>query len=577
MARLPQEVVDQICSYLGPPELANASYVSTTFRTAAEDQAENHRHHKLAVVGEEKPTWLEQYSGFTLRYIEEIEFDPIFPDLKMENLLYPNKLFSCRESAQEQKEKDRIFTEQVRGFLVALKTMEERAGERNMGNYRLTINSPTQQIWGCPCQHRIRSWWRNHLLEPDSLPTVLSVATLRVLNDNASYGELDRYKQPFMVPAKLDYRILVDLIRCFPRLKKLECHVGIDEWTPAYREEPTIWEYAGPRQDTRHGFGEAISSKSLPASLREMTLDFLCDDAMQHAEGIAHWTSMPNLVQPALKDPFSTSLRILSCHLRSLTLRAQVDDSLFWPENGSTPVWPHLQHLFIMFHIVSPGGTWYFEGPRGEGRDTPCYGVDESAYPELPELDLTKESDCSNGDWDEAGRSFEDTYLYYFRISPNNAVLRPFLASFAKAAAQMHDLRKAILWCPLRWDVDGGDDEEWNYERFADIDPPAPPGRDSEHSHSVDYLAWGLVYYVPCREAFGITAGGEDYDSRRIWWEVGQWRPDPQLHHLFQKIGHGRYGGEMKEYWSGQDTNAGYYFDFLREEFGYWTSGEWNS
>lgn len=236
---------------------------------------------------------------------------------------------------------------------------------------------------------------------------------------------------------------------------------------------------------------------------------------------------MPNLVIPTLKDPFSTSLRILSYRLQEIKLRAQVDETLFWPEDSSTPTWLHLQRVFIMFHMVSPSGGWYFEGPRGEGRESTGYEINESSY---PPLEPTEEDEGLDLDAVEENWAFEDMYGYWFRISPNDSILGPFLASFAKAAANMPDLRQAILWSPLRWCVDGGEDDENG--AFDYFEPPK--------KFYPEYLAWGLAYYSPGTSAFKKNPGEVNCNARQIWWKVGEWRPNPEIHILFQQIGRKR-------------------------------------
>lgn len=543
MAHFPQELIDQICSHLPAEDLRSTYYVSTKFRKAAEEHAGRYRTHICDISKVDKQRFIDCYSSFKLRYLEHIRFHTYFPDIEV------NDDYGCRESADEQREKDEIFTKQIQDLFATLKMVEDRAGERNRGKYRLTIYSPSQRVSGDYCLHREHNYWRTHLLEPETLPDLKSIRSLEINNDNSR--------------AKLDYRILIDLIARLPNLEDLACHTGKDEWTPSYADAPAnevIWEYDGPRRDTRHGFGKAITTTKLPKSLQRVQLDFLCREAMMKADCIHHWKAMPDLVSPAAKDPFSTSLRILSYHLRQLTLRAQVDKSLFWPEDGSTPTWPHLQNVFIMFHIVSPSGAWYFEGPRGEGRESIGYEVNESSYPPLV---TTEEDEGLHDDIEECGtRSFQTVSQFWFRISPNDNVLGPFLASFAKAAINMPDLRQAILWSPLRWDVDGGEDDEG--AAFEYFEP-------SKNIYPND-LAWGFAYYIPrAGSAFATNPGETKCEARQIWWKVGEWRPSPEIHGLFQQIGRREHGEALREHWD--DDKFGQRL-VSRGYFEHWTPAE---
>jgi hypothetical protein len=540
MDQFPQELFDHICSYLSAEDLRNTYYVSTKFRKAAEDHAEEYRTDFYEMSKEDDLNkFIGHHSGFCLRYLKHVHFNVCFPELDAEDR-------GCRESAEEQYRKDKIFTEQVRMIFEVLKVVEEQAGERNRGKYQLTIciNAHVDEY----CLHRQQSQWRTHLLEPEALPVLKSVDSLHVTNDTSS--------------AKLDYRVMIDLAKRLPSLKYLECHFGQNEWTPSYPDEPAslfLWEYDGPRRDTRHDFGKAIILTDLPGSLREVQLDFLCREAMLYADRINHWKAMPNLVSPLSRDPFSSSLRVLSYHLQEMTLRAQVDDTLFWPIDGTTPCWPNLQYIFIMFHMVSPSGAWYFEGPRGEGRESTGYEVNDTSYPPLETTEDDEVSECQEV---ESDRSFEDRGQFCFRISPNDNVLGPFLASFAKAAARMPELKRAVIWSPLRWIVDLDDDEGPKFNYFQ------PPEKLYQ-----DYSAWGFAYDAPMSAyPFATNPGEPNCEARQIWWKVGEWRPSEELHNLFQQIGCQKHGNALKEHWKDDEFGQGlvsrdYFERFTPEDY----------
>jgi hypothetical protein len=375
----------------------------------------------------------------------------------------------------------------------------------------------------------------------------MSVTSLRILNETTS--------------AKLDYRILVDLGKQLPNLEDLECHMGQDEWTPSYAEEPAslfVWEYDGPRRDTRHDFSKALTS-NMNQRVRRADLDFLCRGAMMEADRINHCTAMPNLASPFSKDPFSSSLRIMSYHLREMTIRAQVDDTLFWPGDNSTPHWPNLEYVFLLFHMVSPSGAWYFEGPRGEGRESTGYEIDSSSYPPIETTEDDEMSGCQDMEND---RSFQYQVQFWYRISPNERVLAPFLESFAKAAAHMPELKRAVVWSPLRWDVDGDSNRGPAFDYF---EPPK--------AFYPDYSAWGFAYYAPGPGSpFATNPGETDCKARQIWWKVGDWRPSIGLHSTFQQIGFHKYGEELKEYWDDDEFGNGlvsrdYFERFTRQDY----------
>jgi hypothetical protein len=125
--------------------------------------------------------------------------------------------------------------------------------------------------------------------------------------------------------------MMIDLLAHLPRLENLEWFVGLNEFNPSFEEEPASqfrWEYEGLKRDTRHDFATAVMSTNIPTSLRKVTLDFFTD--LRGTDHHVHQNkAQPNLVSPATKDPFSTSLRVLSYNLRDLDLRLQADESLF--------------------------------------------------------------------------------------------------------------------------------------------------------------------------------------------------------------------------------------------------------
>jgi hypothetical protein len=568
MIQYPQELFDQICDHLPAEDLRSTYYVSTKFRKAAEDLAHKHRRDSHEVSKDENmDKVIDHYSGFQLRYLKHLKLNIRFPVSEDEDR-------GCHETTEERYERDKIFTEQVQWIFTKLKTMEDRAGEKNCGNYRLTL-CVNYRVDGY-CMHRQHAQWRTQLMEPETLPELNSVSSLYVLNDVSS--------------VKLEYRILIDLACRLPNLEHLECHMGQDEWNPSYPEEPASLfkhEYDGPRRDARYNFGEAFTSTAdVLKSLQSMELDFLCREVMTRAESINHWKAQPNLVGPLSKDPFSSSLRIMSYHVTEMAIRAQIDDTLFWPGDGfETPHWPNLQYFFLMFHMVSPSGAWYFEGPKGEGRDLTGYDVNKDSYPPLGTTGggKTDEDDEDEEDEDEEDEDdednehdedeedvdchevtkddpiFDDDGSFSFRISPNENVMVPFLTSFAKAAIHMPKLRRYVLWSPLKWDVDGNDSADPAFDYYE------PPGASYNYR---DCLAWGLAYYAPNEgRPFDINRGENNSKSRQLWWKVGEWRPSKELHDSFQRIGRREHGEDMKEYCDDEEFGQGLvhrgYFDFL--------------
>lgn len=298
---------------------------------------------------------------------------------------------------------------------------------------------------------------------------------------------------------KLDHRVLLDISSKFPNLNFLQCKLGADEWVGSFKSKE-LWyithDWEGPRRDSRHDFGKAYEAVVLP-SLRHVQLDFLYP--LQAVENFDQQKALPNLTKPAIYDPLSSSLRLLSYQLRTMSLHVVADESLFWPPDGSIPSWPNLESINVMFHISTPLGSWYFCGLPGVG-STEGFDVTDDAYPPLATIDRDSNDDSEVADlnWD---------YEYYhsqFRVEPNEETLVPFLTAFAKAATLMPSLKEFALWSPLKLnppalDAYKGFDVE-QVSTFVDLD-----------------LAWGIAYTRPYEKAFMTFPGKDFFSNRQIW------------------------------------------------------------
>ncbi|KAF3041659.1 hypothetical protein E8E12_001666 [Didymella heteroderae] len=330
-------------------------------------------------------------------------------------------------------------------------------------------------------------------------------------------------------------------------------------------------DHAGNLRDTRNHFANAIRDVKLPFSLQQVQLDFIndIDEAINEQR-----RSQPDLVYPRSHDPFSSSLRLLSANLRKMEIRVMADKSLFWPHDSSTaPSWPNLESLNVMFHIRSPSGSWYFQGPPGElKRDKGDYFQEHPTYPPLDDGD-------SDEEWHYASAEHPRRNLPTFRVVPINDMMEPFLESFAKAAANMPRLKDALLWAPLEFHPDDGEGEESDDED-EDVENDETEAEDNDERvdeltetidpiaialYPDDALAWGIAYVAPGGLAFDM--GQDNSPSRQLWWRVGQWRPSKELHELFQKIGEAQASNALKEFW----TDSQYGDGLVARE---WFSGE---
>ena len=552
MDQLPQELVNRVSSFLSPESLKNTLVLSHAFRYAAEKYSGTFA--RFALNKDTAAKFTSTFSGYRLSYLRNLEFEIRLPPPVDSNL---------RDDAKQLSNLDQSFTEQIMFLFETLKTVEERAENQNEpGTVRLAI-SP---LWRRVRRDRALSYhdhlsWRIHLLDPEELPALRSIRSLEI--GHGWEGSVSRTADDAdyrLAEAKLDYRVMVDLVSKFPNVEYWGCRIGGNEWSSKTEQEAAQYftqDWAGPRRDTRQEFAKALASVRLPDSLRKVRLDFLHD--LDQSMNIDHLTAQPDLTSPAVNDPFSTSLHHLSHHLRRLHLRVVADETLFWPMNGCTSPWPKLESLVVAFHIVSPSGQWYFNGPNGEGRDTGAFKITGAAYPPLETTSHDEEMDDQIAE--EGDRRYRGNENSRLRIVPNNTTLRPFLTAFAKAASNMIALQEAVLWCPLTWEPEDEDDlvdgSEWVPEQDVDTTK----------------LAWGVNYQGGNER--DLTRQGGDLPTRisLLRWKVGKWRPDPELHELFLQIGGSSGGNDLEEHWEDQD-----YGDRLvdREYFEYCVQEEVN-
>ncbi|KAF1962874.1 hypothetical protein CC80DRAFT_521817 [Byssothecium circinans] len=555
MNNLPQEIVNRISSYLSRDDLKSTLFISSGWQYAAEEYSEAFSEFNLTTTNDS--TFLSRYSGHRFRYLKNVKFKTKLPDLGP----YDDEIEAeddCRETANELQKLDQIFTGQIIFLYSTLKALETRLGnvfDMRLGELNtprkihLTVYTPFRGNidWGF-CSHRHFVSWRVHLLSPSTLPTVLSVQSLTVHGWDVG-SHLSESVEGFR---KLDLRVILDLSSKLPNLRSLQCKLGADEWLGSFSSEALRYithDWEGPRRDSRHGFGKAYKLITLPTTLRHVHLDFLYP--LRCVEQIDQpW--------PALLDPLSTSLHLLSYQLRTMSLHVVADETLFWPSDGETPAWPNLESLNVMFHMSTPSGSWYFRGTHGDGV-MEGYDIPDDAYPPLETIERDYDDDSEVVDWQCSwDRLYEASQ---FRVEPINEMIVPFLTAFAKSAALMSSLREFALWCPLQFSpLHEGDYENYDYHSVSGF---------TEYG-----LAWGIAYTKPGEEAF-MNAPGTDFSSnRQIWWMVSKWRPQHKLHSLFQRIGLDKHGEGLDEHWGADEATDGLLIH--RDWFQDWENRRWD-
>jgi hypothetical protein len=510
MNDLPPELIDRISFFLEHDDLKRTLFVSPPFQAAAERYSGAFASFTFDNDEVHNEVFISNYSGRRLRYLRYIELHTEFPRLQPWDA-DPYDL-SCRESLAELLAKDESFTKQVRRLFEIVKKAENNANlaHDGSGEIQLTILTPIRWVDPSFCRHRVSSAWRVHLLRPEDLPDLYSIRGLSICNPELS-TKIDGDRCAI---SRLDWRVLVDVASRLPNLEYLGSRLGIEEWRlPEADVARRHFEYdfEGCAKDSRTGFANSLAKVRLPATLRNVQLDFL-NDLGEHLH--AEEGGGPDLVSPATHDLFSSSLRILASNLRRLDLRLKSDPTLFWPAQDSAS-FPNLEFLHVMFHPMTPSGSWYFLGVDGKGGDDVGFHVTNTMYPPLDP------SDPLDANW-----HFEDIVdatdsPVYFRQVPNEETMHPFLEAFAVAAGKMHALRAFSLWSPL--------------------------------AHGV---AWGIAYARPGERATLYCPSDDFSSSRQLWWKVRHWRCGPSLHKLFQDIGRAEHGEALLEHWNAEANDT---------------------
>lgn len=528
MDDLPQELIDNISSFLPSSDLKNTLTVSPKFQVAAELHSQGFK--KFLITESNAEKFLATYSGRRARYLRRIRFRPMLPALDT-----PGEDHGCRESAQELADDDEHFTSQIQMLFQTLDSLQTQMKDNlsDFGNISLTIYTPGRLVFdhALYCLHRAYVSWRIHLLSPETLPSIGFVRTLIVKNDPKLNLLDDDVSQQSPSLRSLDLRILKDLESKLPNLQKLVCRVGGEDWASyltwdAHSANQSRHIFQGPPRDSRRTFAD-VASEFQAKSMTDVDLDFL--SPMVVIDWMDQRREMPDLVAPMQHDPFSTALRVLSYSMRRLNLRGVFDGTIFWPRSASEdlPYWPNLEILNVAFHPVTPSGAWYFRGLEPESIED-GFEITSAHYPpyETSPEDQEMHDDDEYIDWDER-------QLAQFRVIPNNQLVEPVLTAFARAAQSMPSLRVAAIWWLLQYNFNDDSHDSEDVEKIY--------GKK---------LGWGVVYAAP---GSGLPQDPElespQSANRRLYWKVADWRPSASLSELSQGIGRSENKPELTEYW----------------------------
>lgn len=548
MNSLPKELLDHILSFVPLEDIwNNCLCVSRRFQEAAE----LHAYSSVTLTEKNVEAVLKRYRSGHWSNLREIVLQPSLPSPE-----YPwSQIFDetppnvYREDAATLRAYDEEYTRQIRLLFDTIRALEYyHAASPVKGRIELTIYLPKMAIDlnDFPLQRAFSSW-RIHLLDPSSLPSLQSIRSLTLARPQQHFITTRRdSSSAYMTVRKLDYRVLLDISARLPGLTTLQCRLGADElsenstssafgWNTALRYIRGDW--LGPRRDARSDFADAVEDAKV-GGLRHVDFDFLFP--IEDISTVDQRVAMPNLIGQQCCDPLSSSLRVLSYGLRSMRLKGIFDSSLFWPTNGGdAPSWPNLEHIHVMFYLASPSGSWYFDSPSGlhvDNADGEIGSAQDALYPSV-----SNESDEYDEDWRSSLR--DNVYEFQFRSEPVSETLTPFLTAFAKAAAQMPKLKAFELWAPIEWELQ--DQFEWKW----DLSAIAAGTRDELLAPS---LAWGIAYAGRGVRPFSSDGREIVPAARQLWWRTADWRPQQDLHCLFQQIGAERGDEPVREHFDSE-------------------------
>ncbi|OLN83427.1 hypothetical protein CCHL11_03119 [Colletotrichum chlorophyti] len=494
MDTLPQEVVDQIASGLHRHDLKNILLLTKTFQIAAEKYSDAFKKCKLYPGDLDK--FVTQFRGPRFCWLQEVDFQLQWPE------------GAPGDSKRDATARDECLSNQIHSLFSALKTLEDPEGPQ--GTVHLKITSPEEtSVSDDQPTELLSADWIIRLQRPEQLPVLRCIGRLRI-----GYPTVQRWSGPH---GKFDLRIFLDLSAKLPNLSNMRAEL--------FDEHHCDAEIDRTRIESRERFSRA---EAAPLQMKRAELIFQGERAHHHLD---HSASMPNLIRAGGRDPFSSSLGVVCRHLTQLQLTAIVDQFFFWPSENGAVTWPNLESLEVKFHPVTPSGSWYFVGPRGEGRGVQGYSVSGIEY--------TSENQSTNGGEDEDHSLHIPCQPSLWRVEPNPDTLYPMLLGFAKAAARMPRLREAMIWSPIRWSPGN------QRSRF---------GYNSAYSmlNSGKSLGWGIGYNAPGSDEDDDAFEHEDSDDddiRIFEWRTARWEPNDEIKAAFHEIGREQYGDELDDCW----------------------------
>ncbi|KAI9897358.1 hypothetical protein N3K66_007214 [Trichothecium roseum] len=277
--------------------------------------------------------------------------------------------------------------------------------------------------------------------------------------------------------------------------------------------ESVMWPYQDPgffpplRRLHLREFVDSITAYQVPAKARRLDVNIESTEYPHHER-------LPDLIEPG-RPSFCEAIcdMIGRSSLREIYYTGPIDPSFFWPDSADTetsPRWSDVTRVNIEFDIASLSGKWAFIGPPShdkQNRETetplpytlsglpaPGHGTEEESTQGIALAEALLPPD------EFEGSDFEE---YNFRRVPNDDLMLPLLAAFARRLARTPSLRTAYM----------------------------------ETRYPMSEGVWHVTYAAPGVRTGYEKAEGVDISESKVFIHAGDWRPGREVVALLEGIG----------------------------------------
>ncbi|KAK1459930.1 hypothetical protein CMEL01_02929 [Colletotrichum melonis] len=448
METLPQELVDDIVSYLLPqqrPEATLKPYDTrmrpiwpiapiATVSRRLQAAVEKATFRSLKITSDEFPKFIELLTPARRYHLISLIVTITLPP-------YDDAASHRAESPEERLINDKCYSSGIRTLFQILRGWEDEDAKTISCPLALFINHPespsdtpwpTKYVpWGemYPEEDGIYEGRFLHsfieLRECQLLPDLARIKQLTMIQPEERYGYRNTYpKVPILLASKM------------PNLERFKLFMNDDEKR-----------FDEIRINNRNEAAQAIRELSLPL-LRKAEFEFF---QRRYRNERAMPPALHELGAP---DPLSSAICAFSQNLVDLSVTGSFDDSLLRPTQGlSKTSWPNLRFLDVNMHATSPSGTWYFKKADGSPDHRP----------------YTHSSNTNNAHSDLHNEEFsfveEAAYacmtpVEVFRCKPDDAYIVPFIDAYANALKVMPTLTSAALNFQLEYEAEE-DEPSW--------------------------------------------------------------------------------------------------------------------